>query len=295
MADTTARFSDRLAAGIDRVGTPACVGLDPVIEKLPAALVGRVAESAEAVGAIERFCMGVLDAVAGIVAVVKPQSACFERYGSAGVAVLESVIRAARERGLLVILDAKRGDIGVSGEHYASAAFDGPGRADALTISGYLGPDTIPPMVRPGTGLFVLVRTSNPGSDATQGVRLADGRTVGEMMADLVSGIGREHVGVRGLSDIGAVVGATKAAEGRGLRRRMREQYLLVPGFGAQGGTVADVRELVREGARTAGELGIVVNASRSVLYPGTGGEWKAGVRDAARRLAEELRALSPG
>ena len=289
-------FSDRMAEAIDRLGSPACVGLDPVIDKLPASLGGGVGiTGGRAVAAIESFCLGVLDAIAGIVPVVKPQSACFERYGSEGMRVLEGVIRAARERGLIVVLDAKRGDIGVSAEHYAAAAFNSSAKVDALTISGYLGPDTITPFMRPGAGLFVLVRTSNPGSDAVQGARLADGRTVGEMMADLVAGLGNEHVGTRGLSEIGAVVGATKAAEGRALRARMPRQVFLVPGFGAQGGTLADVRELLRDGATNPGELGVVVNASRSVLYPSSGsvGDWKAGVKDAAKSFADELRGLS--
>ena len=148
-------FSDRMAEAIDRLGSPACVGLDPVIDKLPASLGGGVGiTGGRAVAAIESFCLGVLDAIAGIVPVVKPQSACFERYGSEGMRVLEGVIRAARERGLIVVLDAKRGDIGVSAEHYAAAAFNSSAKVDALTISGYLGPDTITPFMRPGAGLF---------------------------------------------------------------------------------------------------------------------------------------------
>ncbi len=286
-------FSDRLAQAIDLANSPACVGLDPVLDKLPPELnPGSSPAPADAARAIESFCLGVLDAVAGIVPAVKPQSACFERFGSAGAAVLERVIREARQRHLIVILDAKRGDIGISGEHYAAAAFHIPAPADALTVSGYLGPDTITPMMSPGTGLFVLVRTSNPGSDAVQAARLADGRTVAEMMADHVAAVGRNHLGTRGLSDIGAVVGATKAADGRSLRSHMPDQCFLVPGFGAQGGTIVDIRQLVRLTARTPGELGVIVNASRSVLYPNTPGQWQAAVQTAAKVFADELRAL---
>jgi orotidine-5'-phosphate decarboxylase len=281
-------FSDRLAGGIDRLGTPACVGLDPVVDKLPASV-----RTGGDVAAIEAFSLGVIEAVAGIVPIVKPQSACFERYGAKGVAALERVILGARQRGLIVILDAKRGDIGVSAEHYAAAAFDGEAKADALTVSGYLGADTLTPYRRSGAGIFVLVRTSNPGSDGVQGLKLSDGRTVGEMMADVVSTLGAGQMGARGLSDVGAVVGATKAADGRALRARMPGQYFLVPGFGAQGGTLADVRELVRGGAKTMGEKGVVVNASRSVIYPGgSGSDWKGAIRDAAKAFAEELRGL---
>jgi len=292
------QFSDRLADAIDKAGSPACVGLDPVFEKLPEEL-RRGAPSPPA--AIERFCLGVLDEVAGIVPVVKPQSACFERYGSAGVAVLERVIVAARERSLLVVLDAKRGDIGVTAEHYAVAAFGDennpqpcPHAADALTLSGYLGADTLTPLMRPGHGVFVLVRTSNPGSDATQAHRLADGRSVAVMIADMVVQLGKERMGRRGLSDVGAVVGATKASEGRELRERMPNQVFLVPGYGAQGGTIDDVRQLVRTCARSMGELGVLVNASRSVIFPAAspGKDWKSGVREAAKKFAGELAAL---
>jgi len=299
------RFADRLAAAIDKAGAPACVGLDPVVEKLPETLrrqfVGRAAGSAQTghgegdVAAVAAFCEGVIDAVAGIIPVIKPQAACFERLGAPGVALLHRLIERAVQRGIVVILDAKRGDIGVTAEHYAAAAFDGPHAADACTVSGYLGPDTIRPMMRPDRGVFVLVRTSNPESDAVQSLRLADGRTIAEMMADLVAAEGAGRVGARGLSDVGAVVGATKAAEGEQLRARMPQQYFLVPGFGAQGGTLDDVRRLVRAGARSPGELGVVVNASRSVLYPAgsaSSGDWQDAVRAAAVSFKAELAKL---
>lgn len=285
------QFSDRLAAAIDRCGSSACVGLDPVLEKLPAAL--RTSE--EPASAIARFSIGVIDAVAGLAPVVKPQSACFERYGAPGVAALHEVMAHARRRGLLVLLDAKRGDIGVTAEHYAAAAFDGAHGADALTVSGYLGPDTVEPFIRPGKGLFVLVRTSNPGSDAVQSLKLADGRTVGEMMADTVAALGKGRMGARGLSDIGAVVGATKASDGRALRQRMPNQVFLVPGYGAQGGTLDDVRELVRAGASRAGDLGVLVNASRSVIYAFKGEAWEEEIRAAAEGFVRELRGLAEG
>src|SRR6185369_13987471 len=124
----------------------------------------------------------------------------------------QSIIH-AKQAGLIVILDAKRGDIGITAEHYASAAFDGPSAADALTCSGYLGADTIEPLLKPGRGVFVLVRTSNPGSDAFQSLKLADGRSVAEAMADVVTGLGKARRGTGGLTDVGAVVGATKSAE----------------------------------------------------------------------------------
>lgn len=310
-------FADRLYSAIARAGSPACVGLDPVLERLPpAAGTGGADRAPGAADRIEAFCAGVIEAIAydGGVGIVKPQSACFERFGQAGAGVLRRTIQRAREAGLIVILDAKRGDIGTTAEHYAAAAFGAdPTRpamhADALTVNGYMGPDTIEPFLpgaaggpRAGTGVFVLVRTSNPGSDAIQAQLLADGRTIAELMADTVAQIGRGpgpaagtsgRIGACGFSCVGAVVGATKSGEGAALRARMSEQYLLVPGFGAQGGTLEDLKPLVRTRA-SAADAGIVVNASRSVLYPaeGSGGDWKQRVRDAARAFSDELRTL---
>lgn len=279
-------FSDRLADALDRAGSPVCVGLDPVLDKLPEPV--RAAHW-EPPRAIAQFCAGVLEAVAGTVPAVKVQSACFERYGAEGVRTLEGVLSDARARGLVTVLDAKRGDIGVSAEHYAAAAFE-HGRADALTVSGYLGPDTLTPY--PG-GLFVLVRTSNPGSDAVQSLKLADGRTVAEMMADHVRALGDARRGSRGLSDVGAVVGATKPGDGPALRARMPDQVFLVPGYGAQGGTADDIRGMLRPGARSPGESGVLVTASRSVIYPGGEGDWREQIRAAARRLASEIGAVA--
>ncbi|MBX3407378.1 MAG: orotidine-5'-phosphate decarboxylase [Phycisphaeraceae bacterium] len=288
-------FADTLAEAIDRCGAPACVGLDPVLEKIPQSSLDSTArEGGDDVEALGDFCIGVLNAVrdAGV-AVVKPQSACFERHGAPGFVQLERVVAEAHRLGLLVILDAKRGDIGVSAQHYAAWVFDHLD-AHAVTVSPYLGPDTLEPFVRDGRGMFVLVRTSNPESDTVQSPILADGRSIAELMADTVREIGDHRRGGRGLSDIGAVVGATKAAEAAALRRRMPDQFFLVPGFGAQGGTIDDVRRMIREGACTPGELGVVVNASRSVIYaPAHPGEpWQSAVRAAAESLVRELREL---
>lgn len=302
-------FADRLHAAIARVGSPACVGLDPVVEKLPESLRrGPGNRPIGAADAIEAFCLAVIDAVADSVAIVKPQSACFERYGQSGLGVLRKVIQAARARGLVVILDAKRGDIGATAEHYAAAVF-GPAAstpdserpsfaADAVTLSGYMGMDTVEPFLTHDgcAGAFVLVRTSNPGSDAVQACKLADGRTVAEMLADHVAALGRRagNIGACGLSRVGAVVGATKSSEAAALRARMPDQYLLVPGYGAQGGTLEDIKPMLRS-QTSAADSGIVVNASRSVLYAFKGDDknWAGAVSEAARRLADDLRSLT--
>ena len=234
----TGHAADRLIGAMDSVGSPVCVGLDPVLERLPDAV--RVADPALA---IERFCMGVLDAVCGVAGAVKPQSACFERYGSAGVAALERVAARARELGYFVLLDAKRGDIGVTAEHYASFAYDAVG-ADAVTVNPYMGFDTVEPFLRPGRAVFALVRTSNPGSDAVQSVGTVGGASVAEIIARGVRELGRPRLGARGFSELGAVVAATKPEDAAHLRALMPEQIFLVPGFGAQGGSAETVREL---------------------------------------------------
>ncbi len=301
-AGAQGHFSDRLIEAIEHSGSPACVGLDPVLERLPEAMQRAAAMSAEAfeaasARAIETFCLGVLEAIEGVAGVVKPQSACFERYGSAGVKALEDVCRAAKDRGFVVILDAKRGDIGVSAEHYAAYAFEAM-RADAVTVSAYMGADTMAPYVASkwaGRGVFALVRTSNPGSDETQSVRLKGGATVAEHMGAMVAAFGGERCGKRGWSDVGAVVGATKPQDAGAMRAAMLRQPLLVPGFGAQGGTVDDIAPMLAPGdhkvkGRTPWR-GVVVNASRSVLYPfdPADSDWQSKVRHAAERFAGEL------
>jgi orotidine-5'-phosphate decarboxylase len=240
--------------------------------------------------AIRAFCRGVIDAVGEHVAAVKFQSACFERHGGAGVALLEELSHYAAAQGLCVILDAKRGDIGISAEHYAAAARRMG--AHALTVNGYLGPRTIEPYLAAGLGAIVLVRTSNADSDLVQGPRLADGRTVAEMMADHVAALGELHVGENGYSDVGAVVGATKAEDGRALRARMPHQVFLVPGYGAQGGTAEDVRALLDDRPECGG--GVLVTASRSVIYAAGAGEekWTGAIARAALRFSLEIRGI---
>ncbi len=273
---------DVLVERVDAAGVAACVGLDPDVERMPTG-VGDGAEAARV------FCCGVIDAVGGLVPAVKPQSACFERFGSAGVAALEAVCGYARERGLVVVLDAKRGDIGVSARHYARAGVDLG--AHFMTVNAYLGMETIEPYLEAGLGVFALVRTSNPGSDAVQGARLASGETVAEMVGGQLGRLGAGHVGERGVSAVGAVVGATKAEVGS-LRGLMPDGVMLVPGIGAQGGVIENVRPLCRGGAKTVGEMGVLVSASRSVLYPGGDGDWQGGVRAAAEGFVEVVKGL---
>ena len=300
-------FADRLLSACRAKGAPICVGLDPVYERLPASCkpgAAAPASAQQAMEAISQFTRGVLKAVAAHVPCVKFQSACYERYLSPGVAALHQLIEEAQALGLLVILDAKRGDIGASSEHYAAGCLReshfadlgshrGP---DALTVNSYLGVDGIDPFLAAaraeGKGLFVLVRTSNPGGDALQGLKLADGRTVAEAVAELFAAAGSAagNVGQSGYSLLGAVVGATKSADAAKLRALMPKQIFLVPGFGAQGGKADDVRACFNKDGR-----GALITASRSVLYayekPATA-DWPAAIEAAALKMKREIAAI---
>ncbi len=269
-----------------------CVGLDPVVEKLPHALRKRIDDlndDALAATLLQQFCVEALDALRDIVPAVKIQAACFERHGPAGVKALAQVLAAAATH-FETILDFKRGDIGVSAEHYAHGARTGFA-ADWTTVNTYLGEEGFAPFVASdpkgrGHGAFALVRTSNPSGDSVQALRLADGRTVSLAVADLVAAAGATHVGRGGYSELGAVVGATKRRDAAELRARMPKQILLVPGYGAQGGGVDDVLPCFNADGR-----GALITASRSVIYAFQAHdvEWAAAVGRAARDLHMEI------
>tara|TARA_R110000868_G_scaffold241497_1_gene496213 strand:+ start:214917 stop:215765 length:849 start_codon:yes stop_codon:yes gene_type:complete len=263
---------ERLKAAIDGAGSCGCVGIDPVLERIPAEIQG------EPIERVREFCLGVLDAVSDVMGVVKPQSACFERFGAAGYAVLEEVIGRANELGLVVILDAKRGDIGSSAGHYAAGAkFMG---ADWITCSPYMGRSSIQPFLDAGLGVFALCRTSNPDADELQSLIVDDGATLAQHTAKMIAGLGNQ---------VGAVVGATNtASETEALRSAMPGAMFLVPGVGAQGGTVEDVKAMCVDGATSHGGLGVVINASRSVLFPDAldGESWKDAVKREAAAFA---------
>ncbi|MBM4101309.1 MAG: orotidine-5'-phosphate decarboxylase [Phycisphaerae bacterium] len=274
--------ADLLMTAVDAAGAPVCVGLDPVVERLPT----EVRVGADSIS-LARFSLGIIDAVRGIVPCIKIQAACFERYGPDGFKALEEVMAAAKSAGLITILDAKRGDIGISAEHYAAALF-GHFSADWCTANAYLGMDGVTPFLARG-GVFALVRTSNPASDALQSLQLRDGRSVAEAVASLVAATGADSIGSSGFSNLGAVVGATKAQDATSLRAVMPQQLFLVPGYGAQGGTADDVRPCFRADGK-----GAIITASRSVIYPTSkaGEHWKSAVERAARSFAAEIRAV---
>ncbi len=287
LTKTCAHPTDLLLDALKRAGSPVCVGLDPVLERLPEALKPTDDTTAAAAYAIAAFSCAVLHAVEGVVGAIKVQSACYERFGAEGAAALDCVFREARQIGFCVIFDAKRADIGVSTEHYAAAsrALD----AQFTTCSPYLGADGIQPFLAQHRGAFALVRTSNPSGDLLQSLALVDGRTVSEAVADLVTQIGAEHLGSAGFSSLGAVVGATKRDDAVQLRKRMPHAMFLVPGYGAQGGTADDVRACFREDGR-----GAIVNASRSVLYPkaAPGQSFDAAIHEAACAFRDEIAAV---
>ncbi len=288
-AAPTTHPADRLLNAARAKRAPVCVGLDPVWARLPSSL--RATEGRAA--ALREFSYAVIDAVAPSVPCVKVQAACFERWRGPGVVALFDVLAYARQAKLVVILDAKRGDIGVSARHYAAMAFgdpDGDPRtsraADWLTVNAYLGPETVAPYREAGGGVFVLVRTSNPDSDAVQSHPLADGRTVAEMMADAAAGID-EDTGTCGYAAVGAVVGATKGGDLETLRDRMPRQIFLVPGFGAQGGGVDDVLPCF-----DADGGGAIITASRSVIYAFDEDDddgWRDSIGAAAADFATQL------
>jgi orotidine-5'-phosphate decarboxylase len=286
---TTAAFADRLAEGVERKRSQLIVGLDPRVDLLPVELRGETPAAA-----VERFCRGIVDAVAPYAVAVKPQLAFFEALGPDGLRALEDACRYARDAGLLVVADGKRGDIGSTSRAYAAAYLEPRGAlpplADALTVNPYLGEDSIEPFLQAarlhGAGVFVLVRTSNAGAADIQDLPLSDGRPLWQHVAKLVAQWGEGLVGERGISSVGAVMGATVPRAVGEARRAMPQAVLLLPGVGAQGATPADVAR-----AFTSGPASALVNASRSVIYAYRGSEtdWRSAAGAEAARLAREV------
>jgi orotidine-5'-phosphate decarboxylase len=302
---SAAHFADRLADACRAKGNALCVGLDPRWEQLPLEVRRRHDDGtlAGVARAYAEFCRRVLALVAPLVPVVKPQSAFFEACGPEGTAALRDVLAEARRLGLVTILDAKRNDIASTAAAYADAAFAGTklgGRthpvwdADALTINPYLGRDAVEPFLqsarRDGRGVFVLVRTSNPGAGQFQDL-VCDGRPVYLHVAAAVGAWARENLGRCGLGDVGAVVGATHPAELAAVRAALPEAPFLIPGYGAQGGAAADTAA----GFRADG-LGAIVNSSRGITacFDPASTDWEAAVLAATRAAVTDLTAATP-
>ena len=270
---------DRLQEAIIAKKNPTVAGLDPKPEYVPAHIrkecYDKYGETLEgAAEAIYRFNCGLMDALKDIVPAVKPQSAYYERLGWRGMEVLERTIRYAKEQGLYVIADIKRGDIGSTAEAYSDgwlgktkvgeqmlSVFD----ADCVTLNGYMGADSVNPFLKTCKEMdkcaFILAKTSNPGSGELQNVSAGEGDTVYGLMADLIEKWGAGTEGKYGYTMAGAVAGATYPEELQKLRARMPHTFLLVPGYGAQGGTAEDVQYAFQKDGH-----GAIVNSSRGII-----------------------------
>ncbi len=270
---------DKLIERTVKTKNPTVVGLDPDINKIPAYCKGDLKSKNpfEAVaGVIYNFNRDIIDTVWDIVPAVKPQIAFYEKYGSYGVAAFEKTIKYAKSKGLVVVADAKRNDIGNTAAAYADGyigkveLLDGtfvPAiDADFLTVTPFLGSESLRPFydtcLKHNKGIFVLVKTSNVGSGEIQNVITAEGLTVSQSIAKAVSAQSGLFCGRYGYSPIGAVVGATYPKEAVTLRQMMPKSYFLVPGYGAQGGGAEDILPCFNEDG-----LGAIVNSSRGILY----------------------------
>ena len=267
-------FADRLIEMTRARGTPLCAGVDPHLDMIPSLFRrGEMAATAPATAdAIRDFSHELLARFQGKIPVIKPQSAMFERLGPQGMMIMADLCREAIAENMLVIMDAKRGDIGSTSTAYGHALLghDAGFPSDALTVNPFLGIDTLKPFIdvaeATSSGLFVLVRTSNPGSADIQGIRAEDGRPVYHHLADLLRPLIEQAEGQYGFSSIGIVAGATYPEEAAELRRLLPSALFLVPGFGAQGGGREDAFAGFVDGPE--GPEGGVVNASRGISFP---------------------------
>jgi len=298
-------FGDNLYNAVQRTGTPVLVGLDPRLANLPVSMLADVDERdlSSVASAFARFCREVIDVVAPLVPAVKPQAAFFEQLGPAGMQALAETVAHARQQGLLVIMDGKRNDIGSTAAAYADAYLGSASAwgADALTVSPYLGDDSLVPFFdvakQRGGGVFVLVKTSNPGGGLFQDL-VSNSNPLYRHVADYVEARASETTGAHGYGSIGAVVGATYPELLVELRRAMPHTWILVPGFGAQGGTARDVAAAFDEHGQ-----GAIVNSSRGIIFAHERPEfketfgaarWQQAVEAATRLMIDQLDAESP-
>ena len=298
-------FADRLDMTIVLHANPVLVGLDPRADLLPETLLADPGphRPEELADAYCRFCRGIIDVVAPLVPAVKPQAAFFEELGPLGMVALGDVIRYAREKGLLVILDGKRNDIGSTAEAYARGLLGSGGawQADALTVSPYLGDDSLRPFIdianQRACGVFVLVKTSNPGGRMFQDL-VADGQPIYRHVAAYVESQAQQTQGDCGYGLVGAVVGATYPEQLGELRAAMPHTWFLVPGYGSQGGTAKDVAAAFDRHGH-----GAIVNNSRGIIFAYRNkryadrfgvARWQEAVEAATRDMIDQLRADTP-
>lgn len=265
---------DKLIEKIVDLQNPTCVGLDTSFSYLPEDMRNGISSFDDAAEAIAEFNMNVIDKVCDVVPSVKVQIAYYEMYGHAGLQAFEYTVNYAKGRGLIVIADCKRNDIGSTAGCYSSAYLgktDVNGKllrafaADMLTVNGYLGYDGIKPFVNDikayDKSIFALVKTSNPSSGEFQNLKLDNGQCVYEKMGELVSEWGKDSIGKYGYSEVGAVVGATHPEEAERLRAQLPHTFFLIPGYGAQGGSAEMLKVCFDKNG-----LGGVVNSSRGII-----------------------------
>lgn len=282
-------FVDKLIRKIKETGNPSVVGLDPKLEFIPAFIKEKAFKEfgegfSGAAGTILEFNKKIIDAVYDIVPAIKPQLAYYEMYGIEGIKAFYETIEYARSKGLLIIVDGKRNDIGSTAEAYSSAylgktPINGTSTpvydADALTVNPYLGYDGIKPFINDceiyGKGIFVLVKTSNKSSGQLQDMLTQYGKSIYEIVAEYVNDWGNAQTGEFGYSSVGAVVGATYPNQAKILRGIMKKAYILVPGYGAQGGTAKDAAHCFNKDG-----LGAIINASRSIMCAYQSEKWSS-------------------
>ena len=295
-------FGTRLTTAIRGAGTPLCMGIDPHLSLMPPAF-GDVGDTASpsTLRAIEDFAMACLEMARGRVAAIKPQAAFFEAQGPDGMHVLARLGRAAIDADMLVIMDAKRNDIGSTNAAYAKAwiGHDAAFPSDALTVNAYLGLDTLDPLLaradKTGGGLFVLTRTSNPGAGALQDLE-AGGRPVFQHLAAGLAPLAAAREGDLGVSSLGIVAGATWPEEARALRGILPGAPFLVPGFGAQGAGATQALAGLTMGP--AGPEGGLVNSTRGLIFPAAArdaasvADWRTAVNDAIEASRNALRSV---
>lgn len=289
-----ASFAARLTDTIRAHNSVLCAGIDPHIDRIPALF-----QKTDKVSAVRDWAFELIPLLAGSVPVIKPQSAMFEQLGAPGMNILAELSQAAMADGLMVIMDAKRGDIGSTAKAYAEGWLgrDAGFPSDALTINPYLGRDSLDPFVEKAkdreSGLFALLRTSNPGSQDIQMIPSADGKPVFHHVADMIRPLMEDMTDASGFSSLGIVVGATWPEESIALRRMLPECLFLIPGFGAQGGNVADAQAGLVKGPE--GWEGGLINSSRGLSMPDTASEarnltdWRQSIQ---RSISDSITAL---
>ena len=289
---------DRLIDKIKEMNNPTVIGLDPRYDMLPESIKSKYGTDLKDVcKAILEYNFKLIDSVCDIVPAVKPQIAFYEMFGTDGMEAFYETCKYAKEKGMIVIADMKRGDIGTTAQAYSNAAIGKTpvgeinysiADIDFVTVNPYLGTDGIKPFVEDcqkyNKGIFVLVKTSNKSSGELQDLKLEDGKTVYEKVAELVNEWGKDLVGEYGYSSISSVVGATYPKQLEELRQIMPTSYFLIPGYGAQGGKAEDIA-LGFDGKG----LGGIVNASRSLMCAWKSDRWKDIYTD--EQFAEATRA----